>query len=262
MIILKDKNFNKVKRTAEKAGGVAAIGTGLYIADKVHKSGEVSGRVHLYHGTSKKAKKKIQEEGLKAIHALDEDNITRSAGIDPGNKPLVYTTKKRRIAMGHTLPHLIKDDGAGVVRMSIPYDEYKKMKRSYDNPEMAGAKTAKEYAEKIKRGETPNPNDKLIKNYGMDVDSYAKRKWDNLSGAKGTSGTRIFEQDIDTKRIKGSKDYVKNSVKEVLKYAKNNPKRFAKGVGKSAVSVGLIAGGTKLLLPKNKKKETDNKNKK
>ena len=127
------------------------------------------------------------------------------------------------------------------------------MKRSYDNPEMAGAKTAKEYAEKIKRGETPNPNDELIKDLGKDVDSYAKQKWDNLSGAKGTSGTRIFEQDIDTKRIKGSKNYVKNSVKEVLRYAKNNPKRFAKGVGKSAVSAGLIVGGAKLLTSKDKK---------
>lgn len=254
MIILRDKNFSK-KRSAEKAGGVVAIGAGLNIADKVHKSGEVSGRVHLYHGTSKKAKKKIQEEGLKAIHALDEGNITRQAGIDPGNKPIVYTAKKRKIAMGHALPHLIQGEGAGMVKMSIPYNEYKKMKRSYDNPEMAGAKTAKEYAEKIKRGETPNLNDRLIKDLGSDVDSYAKQKWDNLSGAKGTSGTRIFEQDIDTKRIKGSKDYVKNSVKEVLKYAKNNPKRFAKGVGKGAASVGLIAGGTKLLTSKGKKKK-------
>jgi len=254
MIILRDKNFSK-KRNAEKAGGVAAIGAGLYIADKVHKSGEVSGRVHLYHGTSKKAKKKIQEEGLKAIHALDEDNITRRAGIDPGNKPVVYTAKKRRVAMGHALPHYIQGDGAGVVKMSIPYDEYKKMKRSYDNPEMAGAKTAKEYAEKIRRGETPNLNDKLVNARGGNVDFYAKQKWNNLSGAKGTSGTRIFEQDIDTKRIKGSKDYVKNSVKEVLKYAKKNPKRFAKGVGKSAASVGLIVGGTKLLTLKDKKKK-------
>ena len=252
MIILRNKNFSK-KETAKKTGGVVAIGAGLHIADKVHKSGEVSGRVHLYHGTSKKAKKKIQEEGLKAIHAFDEDNITRQAGINPGNKPLVYTAKKRRIAIGHSIPHYLEGEGAGVVKISIPYDEYKKMKRSYDNPEMAGAKTAKEYAEKIKRGETPNPNDELIKDLGKDVDSYAKQKWDNLSGAKGTSGTRIFEQDIDTKRIKGSKNYVKNSVKEVLRYAKNNPKRFAKGVGKSAVSAGLIVGGAKLLTSKDKK---------
>ena len=257
MIILRSKNFSK-KRNAERAGGVVAIGAGLHIANKVHKSGEISGRVRLYHGTSKEAKKKIQEEGLKAIHAFDKDNITRQAGIDPGNKPLVYTAKKRRIALGHAIPHGMQGKGAGVVKMSIPYDEYKKMKRSYDNPEMAGAKSAKEYAEKIKRGETPNLNDKMINEVGADVDKYAKQKWDNLSGAKGTKGTRIFEQDIDTKRIKGSKDYVKNSVKEVFKYAKNNPKRFAKGVGKAAIAGGLIAGGTKLLISKDKKKKNDN----
>ena len=241
MIIL--KKFSKKKEDAKKVGGSLAVGSGLYIADKVHKSGEISGRMRLYHGTSKKAKKKIQEEGLKAIHALDENNITRKAGIDPGNKPVVYTARKRKIALGHTLPHLIEEGEAGLVKMSIPYDEYKKMKRSYENTEMAGAKNAKEYAEMIKKGKTPNVDGDVLKGFGVNVDKFAKQRWDNLSGAKGTGGTRIFEQDIDTKRIKGSKNYIRNSAKEVFKYAKNNPKRFAKGVGKGAVSTGLIAGG-------------------
>ena len=259
MIILRQKIYSDKKdkessnNAKKKVIGGASIGTGIYIADKIHKSGEISGRVHLYHGTSKEAKKKIQDEGLKSIHALDEFNITRISGIDPGNKPVVYTAKKRTVALGHTIPHLINGDGAGVVKMSIPYDEYKKMKRSYDNPEMAGAKTAKEYAEKIKRGETPNPNDKLVMKSGKNVDKYAKRKWENLSGAEGTGGTRIFEQDISTRRIKGSKNYNKNSIKEVLKYIKNNPKRFAKGAIKGVAAAGLIVGGTKLLTSDKKK---------
>lgn len=269
MRILRIKSFSKKEKKEEEKKnlfpgqeiiGVGGIAAGGKLLDNVHKSGEISGRVHLYHGTSKTAGKKIKEEGLKKSHALDEGTITRNAGITP--RELVYTAKKRRVGLGHSVAAIMNNDTPELIRMSIPYDEYKKMKKSTDNPEMAGAKSAKEYAKLIKKGKTPNLNDERITraSEGMGkkagekyIDYYARKKWDNLSGAEGTSGTRIFEQDINPERIKGSKHYKRNSAKEISGYIKRNPKRFLKGVGKGAAATALVVGGAKLTTAKKKK---------
>ena len=275
MRILRIKSFSKKDKEerndseklfpGQEIVGVGSIAAGGKLLDNVHKSGEISGRVHLYHGTSKTAGKKIKEEGLKKSHALDKNTITRNAGITP--EELVYTAKKRRVGLSHSMAAIGNCDKPELIRMSIPYDEYKKMKRSTNNPEMAGAKSAEEYAKLIKEGKTPNPNDELIKlrsEYMEEkagkryIDSYAKKKWDNLSGAEGTSGTRIFEQDISPERIKGSKHYKRNSAKEISGYIKRNPKRFLKGVGKGAAATALVVGGAKLTTAKKKKKKNEN----
>ena len=274
MRILRIKSFSKKDKEkrndseklfpGQKIVGVGGIAAGGKLLDNVHKSGEISGRVHLYHGTSGGAGERIKEEGLKKSHALDQNTITRNAGITP--EELVYTAKKRRVGLGHSLAAIGDGDKPELIRMSIPYDEYKKMKRSTNNPEMAGAKSAKEYAKLIKEGKTPNSNDEMIKmiaeNMGEKtgkryIDFYSRNKWDNLSGAEGTSGTRIFEQDINPERIKGSKHYKKNSLKEVKEYIKKNPKRFIKGAGKSVAGAGLIIGGTALATSKKKKEDKE-----
>jgi hypothetical protein len=55
--------------------------------------------------------------------------------------------------------------------------------------------------------------------------------------------TKVIEGDIATKYIKGSKDYRRTSAKEFKEFVKANPKRFAKGVGATALGVG-IAGAS------------------
>lgn len=72
----KKESDDKLKRAASIAGGAVVTKEGLNILDNVHQSGEVSGRVRLYHGTTKKNKKKILEEGLKGEKALTSDAIT------------------------------------------------------------------------------------------------------------------------------------------------------------------------------------------
>lgn len=261
MIVLRNKCFSKKEKEkkspeekALRAGEViAGLGTGavgLKVLDDVHKSGEVSGRVKLYHGTSKKAKESILKEGLKGSHALDPDNLTNTYLGDLGKKDgrhLVYTGKRRTPAILMALnTKMRKGEDPAMVKMSIPYDEYKKMKRVYDNPEFKGAASYEDWLKKT--GETDS---RTMRSY-----------YDSFSGAKGTKGTRIFEGDISSKRIKGSKDYVRNSVKEITGYIKNHPKRFLKGLGKTTAGVGLAAGGGLLLsgkLTKNNKKDDSTK---
>lgn len=217
--------------------GSAGVGSalGAKILDNVHRNGEVSGRVRLYHGTSAKAKGSILKEGLKGSHALDPNNLTNSKMAGLGRRDgrkLVYTGRRRRPAYIMAQEQkVMKGETPAVVKMSIPYDEYKGMKRVFDNPEFS--RLSKE--DWVDRYKSMGISETKLKNY-----------YDNFSGNRGTSGTRIFEQDIDAKRIKGSKNYVKNSSKQVANYIKKHPGRFAKGAAKTALGTGLIAGGAYL----------------
>lgn len=248
----KKESDNELKRAASIAGGAVATKEGLNILDNVHQSGEVSGRVRLYHGTTKKNKKKILEEGLKGEKALTSDAITNQRISDVGKKfgkKIVYTGKKRAPAIDMMVSHAMNSETPSMVRMSIPYKEYRNMKsrRVYENPEFTiahNAKTKGEFAENMKNNIFHPMTEKEANKY-----------YDKFSGAKGTSGTRIFEGDIESKYIKGGKGYQKNSIKEVGKYIKKNPKRFAKGLGKASLGAGLIAGGAALAIKGEKKKK-------
>lgn len=221
----------KIPTSLKFVGGIGVVPVGVELLKDSNKSGELSGRVKLYHGTNAKAKESILREGLKGKYALDPNNLTNTVidniGVKDGRK-LVYTSRVKDPA--EIMANINEQKGRGkasIVEMSIPYDEYKKMKRIYDNPEFKGTTNYKDWLKKIKR----------------DPDPYLEAYYNNFSGAKGTKGTRIFEQDIKTTRIKGSKDYVKNSAKEIYKYAKRNPKRFGKALGKASLGTGLIISG-------------------
>lgn len=233
----KEKSKDTIKSGLLIGGGSLSIVPGVNLLDNVYRNGEVSGRVHLYHGTSKKAKESILKEGLKGKYALDPNSPTnkalKSTGIKDGRK-LVYLGKKRFPAykLAKIRKTKFKEDPA-MVKINIPYDEYKNMKRVYNNPEFLN-ESKEEWVSKRKTGN-------IKRDYKL------RKYYDDFSGNRGTSGTRIFEQDIDTKRIKGSKNYIKNSPKELIDYVKNNPKRFAKGIAKTAAGVGLVSGGAYMI---------------
>lgn len=243
-----------LKRGASIVGGAIAAKKGLDVVDDVHRSREISGRVRLYHGTTAKNEKKILEEGLKGKKALESSAITNQKLGEVGKifgKEIVYTGKKRAPAIDMMRSHAMNAEKPSMIRMSIPHEEYQKMKsrRVYENPEFTlvhRSKTKEEFAEQMKNNIFHPMNKKQADKY-----------YDKFSGAKGTSGTRIFEGDIESKYIKGGKGYKKNSLKEVGKYIKKNPKRFAKGLGKAALGTSLLVGGITLAAKSGKKKKKE-----
>lgn len=249
----KGDEIDEAKLGSGLVGGVV----GAHILKNSNKNGELSGRVKLYHGTNEKAKKAILKEGLRGDKALDPNNLTNtildSLGKKDGRK-LVYTAKRKEPA--ENMANMNQSMGKGkaaMVEIEIPYDEYEskfKKRRVYDNPEFSkrGSRTKEEYIKNV-LGDDDN---KIIKHLKKEQ---AKKYWDDFSGAKGTSGTRIFEGNIESKYIKGGKGYEKNSLGKIIKYAKNNPKRFAKGAGKAIIGTGLIAGGVALNIPKKNKEK-------
>lgn len=245
-----DENRDKLIKATEIGAGVTSGILGARILDSVHRSGELSGKVHMYHGTSKKNKQSILEKGLKGSKALDPDNLTNRYLFDVGKEDgrhLIYVGKKRSPAIKMALQHLIRNKERGtVLNVNIPYEDLKNMKRVYDNPEFRGTKDFEEFYKKASFRKDKKERRRL------------KKYYDEFSGAKGTKGTAIFEGDIDSKYIKGSKNYERNSLKQISKYIKNNPKRFMKGVGKTALGASLIGGGVLLSTGKLNKNKNDN----
>lgn len=251
----KGDEIDEAKLGSGLVGGVV----GAHILKNSNKNGELSGRVKLYHGTSEKAKKAILKEGLRGDKALDPNNLTNKTLNNLGQRDgrnLIYTTKKKSSAKKIAKINKSKGNGASILEISIPYDEYNnkfKKSRIYENPEFSsrGIKTKEEFVDQILNDVRSG---KIKSKYSTNkLKRKMEKYWDDFSGAKGTSGTRIFEGNIESKYIKGGKGYEKNSLGKIIKYAKNNPKRFAKGAGKAIIGTGLIAGGVALNIPKRKK---------
>lgn len=236
-------------------GGTVSIGAGVKLL-KNSDPNKITGRVNLYHATTEKAKESILKEGIKGKYALDPKSSTNidldNLGIKDGRK-LVYLAKDKDVADTMKLAIESKGKTPDLVEISIPYDEYKRMKRVYDNPEFGGTDNYKDWLEKS--GLEEEFREEIAERNGM------KDYYDNFSGAKGTPGTRIIEGDIDSKYIKGSNNYQKFTRKELLNYIKNNPRRFGKEAGKYALASSLIVGGagviTDSLLKNIKKKNVD-----
>lgn len=222
------KSKDDIKDTSRTAAGLGLALTGAKILKDSNKEGEITGRVGLYHNTLKKNVPGILKEGLKGSHSKDPNNITnqvtRGRGAsDPRN--IVYLAKDKSTANDTTFARNMKGmtGKSKTLKVNLPYDVLKEL-RTEGNPELGNAKNLNDY----------------LKSGGD------KETWNKLSGSKN-SKTILLDGDVSSKYIKGSKDYQKNSLKEVGKYIKRNPGRFAKGVGKAGLGLGLVAGGAKLL---------------
>lgn len=235
MRILRKLFSNKkstVKESAKDVAGLGLIAGGATLAKNANKDGEISGRVDLYHSINKKHVKSALKDGLDGKYSRENpeslsNRATNGKALkDP--RDIIYLAKDKDLARETSLNRYHKSNGkkpSTYLKISIPYDELKK-KRTYGNPEFDNSRAYKEY---IKKG-------------GIKMESEFK----DLSGERN-SRTVLVEGKIGAERIKGSKKYQKNSLKEVSNYIKNNPKRFAKGIGKAVIGSGAVIGGVKLI---------------
>ena len=99
-----------------------------------------------------------------------------------------------------------------------------------DNPEFKGAKKLKDVLAKNKAGEIPGTKFEAA-----------------MAHLKLNKGTDTILGDIPSEFIKGGKGYKKRTLKDIGKHIKNNPKMFAKGLGKAGIGAGIIAGSAYLL---------------
>lgn len=237
------KKSTKIEEGAKDIVGLGLVSSGAVLAKNANRNGEISGRVNLYHSINKKHVRSALKNGLDGKYSKENSEslsnlVTRGkASKDPRN--IIYLAKDKDLARETSLSRFNKSKGekpSTYLKLSIPYDELKK-KRTYGNPEFDNFRSFEEYR---KRG---------------GIKSAAEFK--DLSGEK-SSRTVLIDGKLGAERIRGSKKYQKNSLKEIGEYIKKNPKRFAKGAGKVLVGAGSIMAGAKLLKNNNSDSEVSN----
>lgn len=229
MIILRNKSFSKKEKENDDKdlmiGGTAAVGGTIVLGNT--KKNRLTGKVVRYHDAPTEVIDKIKEEGLKIKYADDPNNLTNQILRDVPKEEKtgkIYTAKKKKGAfvVGTTRAYnngqigyeeMIREQLIGksphhkVLKLEFDYDEDIKGKKHIKNPELRGAKNAKEFFNKRPRGlfefrgewDELNPIDKLQQ----------KQAYDTLSEKE----THIFDHDIDSSKIVGGKGYKKTYFK-------------------------------------------------
>lgn len=249
-----------LKHTATITAGGAGAGLGAVGVNKTYRDGLIDGRVKLYHNTTKENTKSILAEGLKGRHGTDENSFTKTIMKSQGRDNMsdfdnkVYLARKKSVANGvgmkrsqirmakespahamflspSDLSRLNKRDN-DLLKASVPFEEFKRMKR-VENPEVMGAKTKKEFVEKMKQH---------YKSKGMDLTKMQELELGSGFKALGKD-TVTLSGDFGAKNFVGGAGYKKNSAKEILDYAAKNKARALKGVGLGLGGAALIGTG-------------------
>lgn len=232
----------------EEKAGLAVAGGGAAVGSMVSKD-KLTGTVTRYHNTSKGNVGSIMEKGILGKYASDPNNLTNLAGV-PQEDNLVYLHKNKKPlrtigAQRSKLKGEINDDPLSILKeyyhpkhnktlkVVLDYDKDVKGKAKIANPELLGAKSKEEYIENFKK--------KHLFGFLVD-DSQLSKNYNNLKGS------HIIKGNVDPSKIVGSKHFKKRTIKDVLRYAKNNKTRFGKEVAKGVAAAGLVSGGVALGL--------------
>jgi hypothetical protein len=244
-MIVPQKENDKKKAVALGATGT---GVGATLIKKTYDKGNLTGRETLFHGTSRDRAKKIKETGLLSKFTggkRGNTEVLKKWNTDTYEKSLgkVYLTPKKSI--GRMFAEIT--ERGGVTNIDFR-DKRDILQRTYSPLNNSGVVRVK--APTWKMNVVPNPEamgsyENFLKAHGINKSDLSKleRFATKSQHNKLSRGTRVIEGDIPSRYIKGSKDYRRTSAKEFKEFVKANPKRFAKGVGATALGVG-IAGAS------------------
>jgi hypothetical protein len=238
----------------KEAGAIGNIMGGLLgAAARQYRQGNVTGREQLYHGTDADSARSIREQGILKSKANDPDAFTRKILLNDKSsiKPeelddLVYLGKNRNLARNvatNAWAHNEKNTkifpNIDVVKVNAPVGTF----REVPNPELRGTKNGKELGRAIMQEQKTHPVVQKL------FEPLIRPQMNAAHKALGEQ-TKVVPEDIPTKWIKGSKDYIKVTPKEVARFAAKNPGRFAKGVAPGLAAAGLTAAELASLLLK------------
>jgi hypothetical protein len=245
--------------------GIAGIGAGALVAKHNYDRGNFTGRETLYHGTDTESAKKIREEGLKPNQTKPSVTKIVDMDLDRKNKNLVFTTRNKYLAKTYAgqqkaiaagkvtdkysflnLGPKIHVDTAlgknndGIVKFNVP--TWKEGLRGARNPETKKL---------IRQINNPGFGNMHIMFASPSQKKLMKRNIYNTM--ESSSYIRRHSEGLGSEYIPKSKNYQRNTAKEVSEYIGHNKGRFLKGVGKTALP--LAAGSAALAYHFKNKKE-------
>jgi len=245
---------------------IAGVGAGGYA---VHQSVPlVTGRTNVYHGGDAETAAKIRKGGLKTRAAMGQEGGLTAAFTTPevnaASKDLAFVTSNKSVAdqyarqAGLARAHMAANPGVSleevykrirvdpntamrlqmpgtaggsVAKMNVPLWKMRQEGRLVANPEAEGAKkSARELFEAI-------PHEKLRKFLQWNVD----RSVDTAVGERG--GTYSVKGGIDSKYVRGSKNFQRLTLDELRQYAAAHPGRMGGGVALGLGGAALAGAG-------------------
>jgi len=234
--------------------GAYGLNKGVSIAANAFDSGDLTGRLGLYHGTSADRAAQIRKEGLKpGVSKGITDMVENVQGVGGklGAGRLAFTTMDPSDARNYSIQqeylktHGIssKEDaakflgGADGARAKLGF-------RSLLTPEIV----ARYGSPNVVKLSVP---EHVVNKARVDNPEFAEIKKNPFWRINpqmvafvehGEKNHRVFNGGVGAEYVKGSDKYQKLTAKEVLDHVKANPGRFAKGVGKALAGTGIALG--------------------
>lgn len=249
-----DSNMPQIRERDEKLLGGAASAGSLYGGSKALSSSkpDITGRETLYHGTSEEAAESIKNEGIKPSGETGE--MPNLGNLEDSNKDVFEESKGKTF----THPDLLRAQlYAQQAKAGGPQDvgELEALKANMipfvNEGEVlrADVPTWKDSFEKVPNPEADMPKEEFIE---KNMDPFLKGTPREDAMRQVLAGeydkfnrAAVFERDIPTEYIKGGKGYggPMPSLDELSEYTSKNPGRFAKGIGKGGLGLGLLGAG-------------------
>lgn len=239
------------------------------------KKGNLTGRETVYHNTNRRNVKSIKENGILATRASDKDNLTHKGLGDILSEDdmagLTYVARKKLPALGIGLTSAMYDSsnkesrnhndllGAISDRKTLKANIPTWKMETVENPELQGAKSRKEFQPHLKyRFKRSGPQGTISSTLYNPISTIGSQLSSGIMyNSLGEKGTHTIKGDVDSKYIKGSKNYSPISKEEIKEYIANNPDRFKHGLIDAGIGLGSMAGGALALAKGLKKKASE-----
>lgn len=233
------------ERIGYGTGGTAISGVGLGVVGHQYHRGNLTGRETLYHGTSGDRAGSIRESGLKYGNP-GVSKVGVGDHLHNLNKGRVFMSSNRI----HAGAYSAQQDAInkGIIKDRMSFAHWAK------NPDSAKEGLRKAFSKDVVVGNIPTWKEGLRKGINPELKAGLKSKIYVMDGMNKKDFFKMYQGDTHTfnkgvppEYLKGSTAYKPNSASEILDFIKHNPKRFAKGLGKSMVGLGALTAGGYLL---------------
>lgn len=230
--------------------GLVGTNLGADYAGRAMDSGDLTGRLGLYHGTSTDRADQIRKTGLRpGVNPGIADVAEASHGGNIGAGKLAFTTFNPHNAYRYSVQQgIISREGLQVENGRTVFADKKgtnaRAQRILDFTPRALPRV---YSPDVLRISIPenhgiptveNPEVAMLKKSPF----YKVNPSTRIFVEDAEKNHVVFDGEVPSKYIKGSADYQGLTRKEFLDHIKANPQRFAKGVGKVLAGTGVAIG--------------------
>ena len=207
-------------------GSALAIPAGAALAYNAVKSGDLTGRETLYHGTSDAAGQSILRNGLMPTtpeNGIRVNEIPDEA-IRNDSYGKAYTTTNHHMARNYAMQTEQRynpgsESEGTIVTMNVPTWKMTVSRDRFHDLDPANLR-------RIMKMDADTSEDEVLRR-----------------ASRSNSAIRVIEGGVPAEYMPDSESYVPNSVSEIKEYVKENPTRFTLGAGKLLAGAGLLGAG-------------------